>query len=77
MLSPSACGCKSIALGQDMHFGFRTGSRHTPSHLGWGSVLCDQVAEAIGAILAQHGLQAQPYLVAADNLGAKGWSLPA
>jgi homoserine kinase len=35
------------------------------------------VGEAIRDLLAQHGVQAQPYLLAADNLGAKGWSLPA
>jgi homoserine kinase len=35
------------------------------------------VGEAIRDLLAQQGVQAQPYLLAADNLGAKGWSLPA
>jgi len=35
------------------------------------------VGEAIRDLLAQQGVQAQPHLLAADNLGAKGWSLPA
>lgn len=35
------------------------------------------VGEAIRQTLEQKGVQAQPYLLAADNQGAKGWSLPA
>jgi homoserine kinase len=35
------------------------------------------VGEAIRDLLAQQGVQAQPHVLAADNLGAKGWSLPA
>jgi homoserine kinase len=33
------------------------------------------VGELIRQTLAQRGVQAQPYVLAADNLGAKGWSL--
>ena len=35
------------------------------------------VGEAIRAKLAEHNIQSQPHVLAADNLGAKGWSLPA
>lgn len=35
------------------------------------------LGEAIRDLLAQQGVQAQPHVLAADNLGAKGWSLPA
>jgi homoserine kinase len=35
------------------------------------------VGELIREALAQHGVEAQPYVLAADNRGAKGWSLPA
>lgn len=35
------------------------------------------VGEAIRNLLAKQGVQSQPHLLAADNLGAKGWSLPA
>jgi homoserine kinase len=35
------------------------------------------VGELIRQTLAQHGVEAQPYVLAADNRGAKGWSLPA
>ncbi len=35
------------------------------------------VGEAIREKLAEHGVQAETHLLAADNLGAKGWSLPA
>lgn len=34
------------------------------------------MGEAIAQILADHGVRAQAHVVAADNLGAKGWSLP-
>ena len=37
----------------------------------------DQIGEAIRAKLAQHNIQSQPHVLTADNLGAKGWSLPA
>jgi homoserine kinase len=33
------------------------------------------VGELIRQTLAQHGVEAQPYVLAADNRGAKGWSL--
>ena len=33
------------------------------------------VGELIRQTLAQRGVEAQPYVLAADNLGAKGWSL--
>lgn len=35
------------------------------------------VGEAIRQQLAQEGVEAEAHLLAADNLGAKGWSLPA
>jgi homoserine kinase len=35
------------------------------------------IGEAIRQILAEKGVQAQPYVLVADNQGAKGWSLPA
>jgi homoserine kinase len=35
------------------------------------------VGEAIRNLLAKQGVQSQPHVLAADNLGAKGWSLPA
>ncbi len=35
------------------------------------------VGEAIRDLLAKQGVQSQPHVLAADNLGAKGWSLPA
>lgn len=35
------------------------------------------VGEVIRQLLAQKGVQAQAHVVAADNQGAKGWSLPA
>ncbi len=35
------------------------------------------VGELIRQTLAQHGVEAQPYVLAADNRGAKGWSVPA
>jgi homoserine kinase len=36
-----------------------------------------EIGEAIRDLLSKQGIQSQPYCVAADNLGAKGWSLPA
>jgi homoserine kinase len=35
-----------------------------------------ETGEAIRELLAQQGIQSQPHCLAADNLGAKGWSLP-
>jgi hypothetical protein len=37
----------------------------------------EEIGEAIRSTLAQHNIQSQPHILAADNLGAKGWSLPA
>ena len=34
------------------------------------------IGELIRQTLAQHSIEAQPYLLTADNRGAKGWSLP-
>ncbi len=36
-----------------------------------------EIGDAIRSILAQHDVRSQPHLLTADNLGAKGWSLPA
>ncbi len=36
-----------------------------------------EVGEAISSILAQHNIKSTPQVLPADNLGAKGWSLPA
>jgi len=48
-----------------------------PSILAFVRANAAAVGELIRQTLAQHGVQAQPYLLAADNRGAKGWSLPA
>ena len=37
----------------------------------------EAVGEAIRQKLTEHGVQAETHLLAVDNLGAKGWSLPA
>ncbi len=37
----------------------------------------EEIGEAIRSTLAQHNVQSHPHIIAADNLGAKGWSLPA
>jgi homoserine kinase len=37
----------------------------------------EEIGEAIRSTLAQHNIQSQPHILAADNLGGKGWSLPA
>jgi len=47
-----------------------------PSILAFVRSNAAHVAELIRQTLAQHGIEAQSYLLAADNLGAKGWSLP-
>lgn len=36
-----------------------------------------EIGEAIRDLLAKQDIQSQPHCLAADNLGAKGWSLPA
>jgi hypothetical protein len=45
--------------------------------LAFARAAATEIGEAIRAILAQQGIQSQPHVLAADNLGAKGWSLPA
>lgn len=34
------------------------------------------VAQALQELLAKHGVQSRPYVLSADNRGAKGWSRP-
>jgi homoserine kinase len=48
-----------------------------PAILGLARGSAEEIGEAIRAILAEHNIQSQPHVLAADNLGAKGWSLPA
>jgi homoserine kinase len=48
-----------------------------PSILALVRGAAEEIGEAIRSILAQHNIQSQPRVLAADNLGAKGWSLPA
>jgi homoserine kinase len=48
-----------------------------PAILAFARGAAEEIGEAIRATLAQHHVQAQPHVLAADNLGAKGWSLPA
>jgi homoserine kinase len=36
-----------------------------------------ETGETIRELLTRQGIRSQPYCLAADNLGAKGWSLPA
>jgi homoserine kinase len=47
-----------------------------PSILAFVRANAARVGELIRQTLAQRGVEAQPYVLAADNLGAKGWSLP-
>jgi homoserine kinase len=47
-----------------------------PSILAFVRANAATVGELIRQTLAQHGVEAQPYVLAADNRGAKGWSLP-
>jgi homoserine kinase len=47
-----------------------------PSILAFVRANSTTVGELIRQTLAQHGIEAQPYLLTADNRGAKGWSLP-
>jgi len=47
-----------------------------PSILAFVRANADSVGELIRQTLAQHGVEAQPYVLAADNRGAKGWSAP-
>jgi len=46
-----------------------------PSILAFVRANPTTVSELIRQTLAQHGIEAQPYLLTADNRGAKGWSL--
>jgi homoserine kinase len=48
-----------------------------PSILAFARANAGAAGELIRQTLAQQGVKAQPYVVAADNRGAKGWSLPA
>jgi homoserine kinase len=48
-----------------------------PSILAFVRANAATVGEFIRETLAQHGIEAQPFVLAADNRGAKGWSLPA
>lgn len=48
-----------------------------PAILAFVRGAAKEIGEAVRSILAQHHVQAQAHVLAADNLGAKGWSLPA
>jgi homoserine kinase len=48
-----------------------------PSILAFVRSNAATIGELIRQTLAQRSVDAQPYLLAADNRGAKGWSLPA
>jgi len=48
-----------------------------PAILAFVRGAAEEIGEAVRSILAQHHVQSQPHVLAADNLGAKGWSLPA
>lgn len=48
-----------------------------PSVLALVRGAAEEIGETIRSTLAQHNVQSQPHILAADNLGAKGWSLPA
>jgi homoserine kinase len=48
-----------------------------PSILALVRGAAEEIGEAIRSKLAQHNIPSQPHILAADNLGAKGWSLPA
>ncbi|MFB3921447.1 MAG: homoserine kinase [Terriglobia bacterium] len=48
-----------------------------PSVLAFVRGSAEEIGEAIRSKLAEHNIQSQPHILAADNLGAKGWSLPA
>jgi len=47
-----------------------------PSILAFVRAQAAAVGELIRRTLAQRGVEAQPYVLAADNRGAKGWNLP-
>jgi homoserine kinase len=46
-----------------------------PSVLAFARGEATAVGELIRRTLAECGVEAQPHVLAADNLGAKGWSL--
>jgi homoserine kinase len=48
-----------------------------PAILAFARGAAEEIGEAVRSILAQHNVQSRPHVLAADNLGAKGWSLPA
>jgi len=48
-----------------------------PAVLAFVRGAAEEIGEALRAKLAEHDIQSQPHVLAADNLGAKGWSLPA
>jgi len=48
-----------------------------PSILALVRGAAEEIGETIQSILARHNIQSQPRILAADNRGAKGWSLPA
>ena len=48
-----------------------------PAVLAFVRGSAEEIGEAIRSKLAEHNIQSQPHVLAADNLGAKGWSLPA
>jgi homoserine kinase len=48
-----------------------------PSVLALARGAAEEIGEAIRSTLAQHNIRSTPHILAADNLGAKGWSLPA
>jgi homoserine kinase len=48
-----------------------------PGVLAFVRANATEIGEAIRDLLSKQGIQSQPHCLAADNLGAKGWSLPA
>ncbi len=48
-----------------------------PAVLAFVRGAAEEIGEALRSKLAEHNIQSQPHVLAADNLGAKGWSLPA
>ena len=47
-----------------------------PSILALVRGAAEEIGITICSILAQHNIRSTPHILAADNLGAKGWSLP-
>lgn len=48
-----------------------------PSVLGFARAGAREIGELIRQTLAEHGVKAEVYRIAADNLGAKNWNIPA